>query len=447
MMRRTKRGQMALLIGLALGPVALLMSTWLQAAWLRSAEQDLSRALSAQVRSTLSQFDPDYRSFGLFGFKASAIDDRVFTAMLPAALRNCTCVPDAQLKLTDPVVLDHQIIRYMKGRLPAVYLQKLFSSLSSARSGLESSALAGQNQLAGLDLPASDVQSALSQLFGDTLDRLQDQVLLRLQDFYQQYAPTIAGSSSDSGIGQILGQKADLFDPAAVSAMAGHLDRLLGFETDPVYEKLCLTEYILGQFRPQVESINRNGSREDLRTIDGRRFKDWPENRQCEVEMILTGLDRPDEAKTRVELLLTSLRSLIHLFWILSDAGQMAEIRSEATALSASLLVISSGMTPIDPDILVYLLVIGRAVGNGLMDYDCLATGQAVDLWPGATDFPLPFYYQDYLRLILFMIPRATLLERAGRQLERILPSPCFTRLAVTASYRGKNHSLAGGYP
>lgn len=453
MIGRSRRGNLAIFFCLVISAAMLIFGTLFQAARLRAAENDLSRAMSAQIRCTLAAFSPEAREIGLFGFYADAIDPGVFSGTLSSGSGGISLQTMPLQPLTDVDVLDGQIVRYMKGRLPAVYLELLISRLSGFSQNLpkEGNSESGgklQNivesvtgELAGIDLGA-----AAGSLFGDALNNLKNQIIADLQTNYRQYAAEILGTESDQSIEQILGSEPDFLDPAAISNLAGSLDEIIDFETVPIYEKICLTEYIVGQFQPAVQQIITSSGARDLQTIGGRLFKSLPTSRKYEVEQIITGITDLDQAELTVRVIVTSLRSLIQLIYILTDERQMAALRTTATTLSATILVASSGAVAIEPNVLTYLLAAGQAIGSGLSDYQNLQAGKAVNIWPGSGKINIGLYYQDYLRLFLLTIPRATLVERIGRQLEQILPQTCYTGLQAKVEFRGRTYQMTGAY-
>lgn len=450
---RSKRGNLAIFFCLVMSAAMMIFGTLFQAARLRAAENDLSRAMSAQIRCSLAAFSPEARDFGLFGFGASAVDQSVFSGTLSSGLGNCTPQTELLQPLTDTTVLDGQITRFMKGRLPAVYLELLISRLSGFSQNLPVSGAKGTggslqdivDSLTG-DLAGIDLNAAAGSLFGDAIDNLKNKILTDLQTNYRQYAAEILGAESNKSIEQIIGAAPDFFDPASISNLAGNLDQVIGFETIPIYEKFCLMEYSIGQFQPSVNKMMTSGGARDLRTIDGRFFKDLPTTRKFEVEQIITGIDNPDNADLTVRVIVTSLRSLIQLIYILTDEQQMTTLRTTSTALSAAILIATSGTVAIEPNVLTYLLAAGQAIGAGLSDYDSLKAGKAVNIWPGSAKINIGLYYQDYLRIFLLIVPRATLVERISRQLNQILPEPYFTSLRITVGFRGRDYQMTGAY-
>lgn len=448
---RSKRGNLAIFFCLVISASMMIFGTLFQAARLRAAENDLSRAMSAQIRCTLASFSPEAREFGLFGFGVGAVDPSVFSGTMSFESDNCLLRTELLQPLTATAVLDGQIIRYMQGRVPAVYLEMLISRLCGFSQNLpveaaESGSLQGVVDAATGELADIDLRTAVGSLFGDAINNLKNEILTDLQSNYRQYAAEILGAESNQPIKQILGSAPNFLDPASISNLAGNLDQMIGFETIPIYEKLCLVEYIIGQFQPAVNIMIASGGDRDLQTINGRLFKDLDASRKYEVEQIITGLKDLEQAELTVRVIITSLRSLIQLIYILTDEQQMAALRTTSTALSAAILVASSGAVAIEPNVLTYLLAAGQAIGSGLSDYDSLKAGKAVNIWPGSGKINVGLYYQDYLRLFMMIIPRATLVERIGRQLDQILPETCYTGLQVKVCFRGRNYQMTGAY-
>lgn len=450
---RSRRGNLAIFFCLVLSASMMIFGTLFQAARMRMVENDLSRAMSAQIRCTQASFSPEAREFGLFGFGADAIDPSVISGTMTSAMGKCSLQTELLQPLTDTTVLDGQIVRFMQGRLPAVYLELLISRLSgfsqnlpgagASDSGgsLQSIVDSATSELEGIDLGAT-----VGSLFGDAINKLKNQILTDLQTNYRQYAAEILGVESDQSIEQILGSAPDFLDPASLSNLAGNLDQMIGFKTVPIYEKFCLMEYILGQFQPAVNKMITSGGARDLQTINGRFFKDLTTTRKAEVEQIITGINNADQAALTVRVFITSLRSLIQLIYILTDEQQMAALRTSSTALSAAIMVASSGTVAIEPIVLTYLLAAGQAIGTGLADFESLKAGKAVNIWPGSAKINVGLYYQDYLRIFLLIIPRANLVDRIGRQLNQILPDTCYTGLLVKADFRGRIYQMTGAY-
>lgn len=451
MIFKHRRGAMAIFFCLLITATLLILNICLQAARMRSNECDLQRAMSAQIQTTLAGFDQEWRQFGLFGFLPTAADPAVFKESLPDHLKNCQVNLDFGKPVTDIAILDQQIIRYMKGRVPAVYLNLLVEKMALYKQTINSQSRSATSITSLLDTAFGDfkngeIEAASTGLFGDILDQLKNEALTKMKESYRHYAAQIFGVSSNDAFSDIIGDMPDFLEPRSISGLAAHLDNLLNFKTAPIYEKCCLVEYILGQFRPAVQQMYRKTGIQPLQTLDGRSFETFPDDRVAEVEQILTGLQKPDSAKLAVRMMITSFRSLIHLAAIMTDQAQMAALRANALAISTSVAVLSAGTIVISPDVVAYLLAAGEAIGKGLSDYQKMADGRPVDLWPGKTKLNLPFYYQDHIRIFLFAVPRSLLLQQIEARLSAILPTPCYTQLQVSAIYHNKTYRLDGAY-
>jgi hypothetical protein len=463
-----KKGSLALFFCLVMVAAAFYLNIYLQAARLRAAEFDLTRAMSAQIQNCLASYDEACRAFGLFAFQADAPDAKLFAACLSPnfPVSNISLVP--QDPLGGSVVLKNQIIRGMKSRVPAVLLSQLLERMECfgqffgqpQRQSADAVDLAagihspGQtsSSLSPLisrffgDLEAIDVRSAAGAIFGDILDQYKDRLIQSLESTYRQYAAECLGSSSGDSLQAIFGEMPDFLDPASISRIAGKLETILTFKTAPVYDKICLVEYILGYFRPAVQRMVLPHGITPLRMIGGTLFETLPDTRESEAEQILTGQSTPDTACRITRIIVTSFRSLIHLAALLGDEKQMASLRATAAAVSAGAAVLSGGTVVIDPEAMLYLVIAGKAIESGSKDYRNLAEGRAVGLWPGQPNEIIALYYQDYLRILLHIIPQSVLVTRIAKQLDQILPGQLYTGLQITAKFRGRTYRLSGGY-
>jgi hypothetical protein len=462
---RRRRGSMALFLCLTLSAAILYGDVLLRAARLRAAETSLLRALDAQVQVNLANYDTPLRAFGLFGFRASTIEPAVFQAALPSHFAHADCTITPARPIDDPAILQPQVIRYMNARVPMVAVDLLLHRLAGFGQFLNQDlrpAAAPANPAAPTkDMPQSGLASLIhnlsgglasqgirmgaQSLFGDVLDKLEDQMILELEATYRLYAAEWLGAGPDDGLREAFGQTPDLLAPASLENLANRLEHLLDFKTAPAYEKICLVEYILGQFRPSVVTLADDEGETPLCTLDGRRFCDFPDERQAEVEMILTGMTDPGPARRCVQLMIISLRGLVHLAAILSDEQEMIRLKAGAAATAAAVATLSSGAVCVDPQVVLYLIVAGQAIRKAMQDYSQLADGKSLGILPGRAGDVVQLYYQDYLRLFLLAVPSGTLLDRTAARIGRLLPGR-YTALTVAASWGGRHYCRTGGY-
>jgi hypothetical protein len=478
---RRRRGSLCVFLCVIVTALALTLTSWVAVARMRAAESELSRAMAAQIQTTLAAYDRDLlRQFGLFAFRDDAPDKTVFYASLPRALQASPLTISPLRPLTDVAVLDSQIIRHMKARLPLTALDQLIARIGQLSGGLGSAddlvgfgatelpsvestdnvwthtagSLAGaaKTGLAGLlmqglqELAEPLVREAANWLFSALLAELQEEWLGEIQAQYRQFALAKVGVYADDAQPGLLGQMPDFLNPASLASFGTAIDQLLDFSTAPIYEKICLVEYILAYFAPRTTDWVINGSREKLLTPDGRLLAELGAERTGEVEQIITGLPDSQAACLLVRFALISLRGVIHLASIMTDEGRMGTYRTIGAAVAAAIAAISAGTVVIEPEAATYLVVAAAAIAEGFSDSTNLIAGQPVAFWPGSGGADFVLWYQDYLRLFLLILPRSTLVTRCSRQIGRVLPNSYYTALSVKSTWRQSAYGLEGSY-
>jgi hypothetical protein len=218
------------------------------------------------------------------------------------------------------------------------------------------------------------------------------------------------------------------------------------FATIPVYDKFCLMEYALGYFIPRVTIHAEQGSTQPLLTLDGRQMTDLATARSCEVECLITGIKDSHAASLVVRMAIISMRSFLQLVALLLDETRLAALRTAAVSIAGAIAVLSVGTVIFDPELLTWVLAVGEALKAGYQDSQRLIEGKAVPIWPGRGKINVNCWYQDYLRLLLLMLPQSMVLERSAQILERIMPGPYFTSLTAATTWQGDVRQLSGAY-
>lgn len=444
-----KTGSISLFLCLLLSGILLVGSLLSAAAWLRSAELDLARALDSQVQVGLAAYDRAMlEQFGLLGLRLEKIDRKVFAASLDPPLSDLPLQVSALAGLFSPDELERQIVGHMQGRLPFLYLENLTGYLSGWQAPDDSGAgfLHRTGSMLG-SLPLNETQRTSRGLFGGILGELQEESALWLDGIYRRYAAQLIGSPADGAIIRFFGLVPDLFDPADLAVVAAVFDNLLDMPAAPLYEKLCLVEYIMGYFIADVRVARQGGTTRSLLTIDGRPKSDFPNTRQAEIEQIIFGLTKPDQAVAAFRMILISLRSVINLGAIIMDETQMAAFRSAALAICAAVAALTSGAVVVEPEIMTWLLAAGKALIDGWNDYNRLRRGEYVPLWPGDIGVEISLHYSDYLRVFLLAQPRQLLLDRCAFQLRKVLPGDYTTRIEAAVIFNRQRYAVSGAYP
>lgn len=448
-MNTRNTGSISLFICVFLAVILLIGSTLASAALDRKIELNLARALDSQVQIGLAAYDRDLlEQFGLFGVRPDNIDQSVFSTYMRPLLPEQNVQLGIVEELFSSRELGRQIVNHMQERLPLVYMENFSRFITGWNQGSsEDNTLFSEASSYLAQLPVNETQRAASGLFSGLLAKVQEDSARLLEDIYRRYASELAGVPADDGLAGFFEQVPDFFDPASMSIVAEKLDLLLDFQTMPAYRKMCLTEYIMGYFCSTVRVIKENGTTRSLLTIDGRYQTGFPETRNAEIEKILTGLDNPDTAVFACRIILVSLRCVIQLGSIIADETQMTAFRSAAAGISASVAALTSGAVVIDPEIVTWLLVVGKALFNAWAEYQKMEQGFLVPFWPGASKINIDLGYNDYLRLLLFIQPDSHLLEGCSGQIGKVLPGTYAAEIEAATVFNGNRYVIRDAYP
>lgn len=457
----SRKGSLSLFLCIVLAGLILVLSGWLQAALMRRAEAELSQAMAAQLNVSLATYDRDlFSRFGLLAFTASDLDRHVLQNSLPVEMKRCPLVLTEEECLTDPIVLDQQMVRCMKASVPGIWLDsfkrcKVDSSFAfsnqtaSAKSDFHSGAMTGFSDLfqsAFSGLTGSLINQTANHLFSQAIPELDHDFLEEMNQQYRQFAAQKAGVRSSSVISELLGGLPDFLNPVSLTRMAASLECLFDFSTPPLYEKLCVVEYLTTHLTRQATGRMIDGHWKPLKTPDGRSMTDLINARPHEIERIITGLEDADCAAKTVRFLLVSVRSLFNLAAILSNETQMAAIRATAVAIATAAAAASLGTILIEPEAVAYLIASSKALSAGISESERLIKGYGVRFWPGEKQIEWTLWYDDYLRLFLSGLPRSTLVLRFSQILIQLYPEPLYTKVRVQTRFAGRDYAAERGY-
>jgi hypothetical protein len=480
-----KHGSLSLFFCVIITALSLVFSSWFLAVRTRADELRLAQSMASQIEVSLASYDEGlYEAFGLFGYESSSLDRSVFYTSLPEHLHDCPIVLEPRQSVFDPVVLDRQMVRYMKAREPGIWLDwfaerfDTFSDMFSVRGkAAEGSLFPGDSmdtsawnmpddletytylnhierevslsdvcRKAFQSLSSALIRKTANRLFNLLFDELETDWLVKARQSYQQSSTEVSGLSNRGPVVGFLDGLPDLFNPRSMTRTADALDQLFDFSTPPIYEKLCVVDYILSAFTSQVEGQWTQGTWHAYETLDGMMVSDLKGERPCEAERVLTGFSDPEAARITVRFIITSIRSLIHMTAILTDETRLSSFRAAAATLAGAVAVISAGTVAVEPETITYLLVACQAVAKGMDEGRRLIEGQSIPFWPGKESIEFSLVYRDYLRLMLLSMPRSVLVERSAQIIQELYPGSHYTNLFVKTRYNHRTYALEGGY-
>ncbi len=433
---------MALFFCLVLGASLILVSVWIRAADSRRLEHQVVRAMEAQTQTILARYDQSYREYGLFAFRTDSVNTAVFDRMTNNLAGQGLAVLSQQ-PVTEANVLVGAVTRYMKGLLPATYFNQVRLRLDQVDQSVGQLELGSQIQTLVSETQKNCLKSSAQELFGAVDNGLEEELAVEAQKAYQAYREEV---DPDGDAYAELFDELDFLQPDSLSGFAENLDVLLDMETGAVYRKLCLIEYAIGTFRSGVDSWRSDSGTLTLKDLGGKPFLNMKDSRKLELEKIITGFQSEQAAQTAVKAFITACRTLVHLGSILSDQQQMETIRAAAAACSAAIALISGGTVVLEPETLTYVIAAAKAMGCGLDDMNKLGQGRAVRFWPDDVAVNPKLYYQDYLRVLMLMLPEDRLAERMGTRLEQIIGYQAYTEIKMSFDFSGRVVEWQGGY-
>ncbi len=207
-------------------------------------------------------------------------------------------------------------------------------------------------------------------------------------------------------------------------------DRLNTIEI-PIYDSLCLNEYIINQCSSAVRNGGNSLKDTSLNTnitLRGNAFSSLNFKSNVEIEEIITGLDGK-AAERLSKLYIFLIRFLIQGLDIRSNKFRMSTFTfiANTVALLASLVGV-----PISPESVVATLVFINAVGGALRDLVTLSSGKVIKLF-SSKDFYID--YIDHLRLFLLVIPDDIKLTRLAEKIKSNTKDSFYTAVGIRASW------------
>ncbi len=422
---RCRRGALSLLLIVIILPLLLVFATGLAIARRFNDEAGLVRAMRQQLSASLAAYDPDlYQQFGVFGVPVESFEISVFRTLVPDRFADSTAGLLVAADLLDQAVLESQIARTMKLRLPVLWLDQVYRLtglpdgsgwLAQADLGDITDAWTQEGGAASGDsvLPDEDLAGQLSDLVRDSLDQVTEQDKLEILEETLGWLGELAGQRS------VLAALPD--GSRWLSGLTGWMDALAAGPEAPLVQKAGLAEYCLAYLTSAVTVRQEDGKREPLSTISGLDLTDLAQARPAEIEQIIMGTEDPDTARRKVQTSLVAARSIIQLAALLADGDEMALLRAQAVTLAA-ILAGATGVV-LEPESITYVLALVQAIARGNEDVTALLAGQSIRLIPPSLlDQPLVVSYADHLRLMLWILPSDTLLERISRCIRRTFP-------------------------
>lgn len=462
-----QEGSISFLLAFVLTAVLLLQSVVIRASRLRELELRAGRSIDLVNDSVLAQYDKTLADhYGLLAIKYADIPVEVARyinddlSQFPAKAEISTV---ANHPLTEGSALKNQISDYMKLLYPQMMLNKILkqvevlSSLAQEQASVESSVHSSKMLLQASNAP---IQSILADpLIEASLHQLKDFILSQsgdtsqiLRNFFsnatdrhegdEPYVPDL--NPDEQAAGDDVLKQISLFDGELewdLSQIGGLLNQgiaFLDFDTNHLYDKLLVTEYILGMTANWSDQRTADELIDPRENMRGASIRSVPLARELETEFILAGIDGETGTKAAVGTMLIATRLAIRTIAMLSNESEMSKLNTWAAILSVGLMIVSGGSVAIDKTVLKYALVLIRAQIDAVIDLNDLLNGKTVDLIPYVDAVNISSVYSDYVRLFLLAGSDKNQLTRLAESINANLNGPFYTTIESSISFVSK---------
>ncbi len=442
----------------------------------------LVRAMRSQLQVSLAGCHQGLLDqFGLLAVQEAVLENGVFDALVPDGLDQIA-EQSGRDWLNEPAVLMAQVSRTMSPRLlirlgetvfPSAGESMLMSKIGEGDIAVETDTMRADSLPEVPEMSVDPFLATAADLLegplSSELDNLQNKLVETLLGlFATELEPLIEGKLSDlwTELDDLMDMRQQVagINSASLSIGAGDVlsDSVTGLAwvsqalsraddwreqlDSPVTRQVLLSEYSLNYLTRAVFVRLEEIESQPIRSFSGTDLATLAAQRPAEIEQILTGLSA-QEAVTFVRGQLTLIRCAIDLAAILQDSGQMARLRTTASSAAVLISAASGGSIILEPETLTYLLAVGEALRQGLSDVSELMAGQAVPFQMEAVLgielsstlnqlFEQGGYYQDYLRVFLWLLPQQLFLERLAQRISAIFPAPLATTVDFSVWYR-----------
>lgn len=417
-----RRGTITVFLCIILAALILVESIYIEGAFQRKREVQLSEGVSHQVEQIMSSFDRKALEwYGVYGLTSTGSNHNVFDSMT-SNLDDVSFSAEL-IDAFDNDDLQTSISEYMRLRGIAFegngILERLGMSISKIKEvgGMSSNGMSKW-------LPSFKEYLGNKKKWKNILEKVAKAAKIvglddKLEDFFDFADSVMEAWEENSSAVLEFGDTSvtvSLFDPGSVSTLTSIFDAYMDADLPGFLDRLMMNEYAAFQFDSRIKTYQTAYGKEKERNIMGTPFEDIHSSNQNDLEYLLFGSNDIVNLYGSSTLILGT-RLILNTGTYLMDESKKEMALGIAEILSIVIAVVSLGAVIIDPTLLQYAILFMMAYVRSLMDMFRLLEGKTVPIIYSkktSDSYGMIFStdYRDYFRIFLLFVPTETLLER-----------------------------------
>lgn len=428
----------------------------------RRNELDFIRASESNLDLILADYDRQlWQEFGLWGVDENSLnqysEELLNNYIESEYILSNKIIGTKDLKETEQ--LRTQILRHMSVRAPIFFLDQLSSRFTefqeiskklnnsdfwfqSSTQYLDPDKIISDPNLAKGDLSDLGLEEDIfteekKENSTEETDILKEKSLGILEELVEQAKEMIIPIYQSTGA-KIPSQP---LAPDSIQSIAAFADQITSTYDLPVISKIQINEYMFSYYTMQCSKTNFNGTPQKTKTPDGRLHENLIENgRKNEVEQIIFENLDSDQAGKNAKSFIGAIRFMYHLLDKTLDELQQSIYLLEATEISLLIAIASLGEIVLEPNSLVYILLLIDTLTETFEDLDKLVEGELVNFSIG--EVKVNMSYQDFMRVFALIKPEENILEGLNKVREKTIKGNFITSFELKGNFDNSSINL-----
>jgi len=436
--RKNKYGSGTVFIAIILAAVVIVECTYLAFVIDLDRRMNVARALKCEAESILAGYDRDLLAmYGLYGFDAGEVDDKVFRDVLDPGIGDMELTLD-KVYTIDNDSLDKAIASYYAYRTIGISTTVFAEQFKPILEELDKSGVIGKIKEYRESGAAPYVQEILEGA-GDVGSYLEDNDDIDLSGL-KNITSLIDDSKDDV---TDLGTGSDVFDLDLFTENISRLETLSDMVSDKASgntDHPLIAHYAAYNFDCYLE----NGSDPSIICID---FGKIHGSEEYDSENILMGTTGKGGSVGVAAVCTFALHviSSVKFLEIYLNTEKRQQYKNIAEAVAVILAAVSDGTIDINPDVLMVIMIITVAMCKGFKEAKKVRNGEKVPLLEIKGKEYVYLGYRDFMYALMLLVPDGLLLKRMNKTLVKDF-GVFGTGIRVKTRYRGTDYDYTDTY-